>query len=79
MREQEKKRQRIIDQMEPNISDIIGVSLQPSSSPKRNPLDNAIRSVLENKIKANFPFKYCFAFEEEWKKMSEEFTLNACK
>ena len=63
MREQEKKRQRIYNLLnaktKPKFSEIIGVSVWPSSSPDLNPLDFAIWGVLEKMFKkCNFPSKY---------------------
>ena len=57
MSEQEKKLQRIYDLLnaESNpkqISEIIGVSLLPPSSPDLNPLDYALWGVLKNKTNA---------------------------
>ena len=63
-------------------SEIIRVSLWPTSSPDRNPLDYAIWSVLESKTNATFHWNIGLlitVIEEEWNKRSEEFTLKVCK
>ena len=61
-------------------SEIIGISLRPPSSPDFNPLDYAIRDVLENKTNAISHLNtgsLKTAIEEKWNKMSEEFILKA--
>ena len=60
----------------------MSVSLWPPSSPDRNPLDYAIRGLLENKTNATSHLNIGLlktAIEEKWSKMSEEFILKACK
>ena len=79
MSEQEKKPQRIYYK---KCFEITGVSLWSPSSQNLNTLHNALWGVLENKINPTpnpniDSFKN--AFEMEWNKMSEEFTLKACK
>ena len=64
------------------ISEIIGVSLWPQSSPDLKPLDYAIWSILENKTNTTFhPNIVLFktAFREGWNKMSKVFILKAGK
>ena len=51
MSEQKKEKTKNLITIKPrqNISEIIGVSLWPPSSPDHNPLDYAIWDILENK------------------------------
>ena len=85
MSEQEKKHQRIYDLLNAKtkpkkISEIIEVSLWPASSSYLNPLDYAVRGIFENQTNAT-PHPNIrslkTAIEEEWNKMSEEFSLKA--
>ena len=64
------------------ISNIIGISLGPPSSPDLNPLDYAIWGVLENKTNATSHPNIGLpktAIEKEWNKISEEFILKSYK
>ena len=66
------------------ISEIIGVSLWPPSSPYVNLLHYAISDVLEKKQKTNATSHLNIgllkpAIVDEWNKMPEEFILKACK
>ena len=83
---EKKKRQKIYDlhnaKTKPKKSEIIVFSLCLPSSPDLNPLDYAIWSVLENKTNTSSHRNIGSlktAIEEEWNKMTEEFTLKACK
>ena len=63
------------------ISEIIGVSLWPPSSPNlNNPLDYTIWGVLENKT-TSYPNIGLLktAIQEKWNKTYEGFILKACK
>ena len=64
------------------ISEIIRVSLWPTSRPDFNPLDYAIWDVFENKTnttsRANIG-SLKTAIEEEWNKLSEEVILKGIK
>ena len=63
-------------------SEIIGISLWPTPSPKLNPIDYAIWGVLENKTNATFCpniSSLTTAVLENWNKIFEEFILKACK
>ena len=65
-----------------NISEIIGVSLWPSSSLDFNPLDYAAWGILENKTNATFHTSISSLktiIELEWNNISDEFILKACK
>ena len=48
-------------------------AIKQDLSPDLNPLYGAFKK------KCNFPSKYWTAVEEEWNKMSEEFTLKTCE
>ena len=77
MSEQEKKRQRTYDLLNAETK-----PLWPPSNSDHNPLDYAIWGILENKTNATFHPNFGSlktAIEEEWNKMSEEFTLKARK
>ena len=57
------------------ISEIIGVSLWPPSSPDLNPLDYAILGILENKTNATSHSNiglFKTAIEEEWNKCQKD-------
>ena len=91
--EQENKRQRIYDLLnaetkpnqtkkkkKKNLSEIIGVSLWPKSSPILNPLDYVMWDVLQNKTNAishSNISSITIAIEAEWNKISE-FILKVC-
>ena len=85
--DQEKKRQRIYDLLNAetiprNIFEIIGVYLGLPSSPDLSPVDYIIWVVLKNRTNATSHSNIGMldtAIEEEWKKMSKEFILKACK
>ena len=60
----------------------VRTAIKQDLSPDLNPLDYAIRDILENKINAtSHPNigSLKTAIEEEWNKMSEEFILKATK
>ena len=64
------------------MSEIIGVSLWPLSSPHLNPLDYAKLGVLEMKIHETSHRNIGSlktSIEEEWNRMFEEFILKPCK
>ena len=72
----------ILENQAQKIFSIIGFSLWPPWSPDFNPLDYAIRCVLENKTNATSHPNIGLlktAIEKELNKMSEEFILKACK
>ena len=78
MNHQEKKQQRIYDLLTPKHSqknsEIIVVSLWLPSNQDLNPLNYAIRSVLENKTTATSHLNISLlktAIEKEWNKISE--------
>ena len=80
MSEQQKKRQRIYDLLyAKKISEIIGISLWPPSSPNHNPINYTIWGILQNKNATYYSNIGLLktAIEEEWNNMSEEFILKA--
>ena len=81
MSEQEKKCQRIYETRPKKMTEIIGISSCPSSSPDLNPLDYIIWDILESKANATYHPNIALlkiVIEEERNKMSEEFILNTC-
>ena len=73
---------RLTPKRSQKISEIIGVTLCPPSSPDLSPLDYAKWGVLENKTNATSLTNIGSlktAIVEEWNKISEESILRSCK